>query len=250
MTAKDLFYPGLMIKIGDYIFTQGVAIETYSDSRELIDWGKVKFTKEYQPKISLSAGQEIAIFLGYGGQMDKVFAGVIIKPYNGAAGADEILFKDNACRLQRVIIHNTFRDVTPQDIIQYGLAAAGITDYQLTEDTYPQKARVPILQQDMLGVLKHINALWGINVTGGFIKGIFYWGVTPEAKIYTFTYGQNILSLSRASGLWELTTVCMPDIQPGQSIAVEHPKVSGIYPVVRMVHTTTDRGFIRCRLYF
>lgn len=251
MTQEELFYPVVKVQIGEYCFQHGVVVAIYSDSREPVDWGKLKFTKEFRDRITIASGDEVTIYQGYGSRLQQTFKGIVVKPYNSASGENEILFKDRMHCLEKVFINNTFRHVSPQEIIRYGLAAAGIMEYRLSETAYQAKERVPVLQKNMIGVLQQISSIWGIDqVKAGFINGIFYWGEFPERKAAVFAYGNNIIALNRANGMWELETVCQPDVQKGQTVLVQHPKISGMFEVIRVVTFVTDKGFVRCRIYF
>lgn len=251
MTEQELFYPVAAIRIGEYVFDQGIAWSICSDIRDLADWGKLRLTKEFQNNITINPEEEVTVYQGYGTQLKQTFRGIVVKAYNNAAGENEILFKDMSYRMEKVIINHTFLHVTPQELIRYGLSAAGITDYYLADTAYQAKTRIPVMRQRLPAVLKLVENMWELqDVNKGFVNGTFYWGTWPETEIAEFVYGYNVISLNRTNGLWELETVCQPDIQVGQNISITHPKVSGTYRVIRIVTAMSDKGFIRCRLYF
>lgn len=184
MTEKELFYPSAAIRIGEYVFDRGISWTVCSDTRELTDWGKLTFTREFRDNLSIQKGDAVAVYQGYGTQLQQTFLGQVVKAYNNAGGEDEILFKDKAYLMEKTVINHTFLQATPQELIRYGLSAAGVTEYRLAETAYQPKARVPFLQQALPAVLKRIDTLWGLkDVYRGFIKGIFYWGLQPEAAI-------------------------------------------------------------------
>lgn len=247
---QELFYPDLQVKIGDYIFTEGIAVEIYSDRNKPCDWGKIKFTSEYQPEIDLAGKADITISLGYNGIMQDVFIGVLADTYNGC-GKDEILFKDYMYKLEQTNISACFKDCTPQDIIREGLVAAGIDKIHLSDSTYPVKKIFPVYNKNIENLLKQINAAWGIDNKSYFVKGGFYWGITPEqGDVLEFEYGSNIISLGKDMDMWELETISVPSMQHSQKISVVHPKITGEFETEKVIFRTNTAGFIRTTIYF
>lgn len=251
MKAQELFYPELIVNIGNYSFSEGIGIEVSSNKKVPYDWAKIHFTKEFRDNIILNSRDKVSILLGYNGTLEEVFSGNVTRSYNKAANENEIMIKDKMLLLEDVIITNTFMDVTPQEIVRYGLTKAGITEYKLSSTMYQAKKIVPIVQKNMVDVLKQINSIWGIDILSYFIKGIFYWGEKPDQdKIFQFEYANNIISLVRKSDLWELQSVALPFVQHSKKIKVIHPSISGVFEIERMSFTTNDSGFIRTKLYF
>lgn len=250
LDKNELFYPDLQVKIGEYIFTEGINIEIHSDKNKPCDWGKVRFTEEYQPKITLQKLSDVVICLGYNGTLQEVFVGTLVKGYDGY-GKNEILFKDSMYKLQNTYLSTCFKECTPQDMIREGLAVANIKAAHLSKQTYPVKKLFPVYSKSIEQLLGQINAAWGINVKSYFVKGEFYWGVVPEQKeILEFVYGSNIISLGKDVDLWELETISVPSMQHSQKISVVHPKITGIFEVERVLFRTNDAGFIRTNIYF
>lgn len=251
MTSNDLFYPDIKAEIGNYILTEGITTEVYSSDKSYFDWAKIRFTEEYEDAISVSENDPAIIQLGYNGVFEDVFTGYVAKNYNGSTYLNEILLKDDMLLLEKVIINNTFLEVTPQEIIKYGLAKAGISSYKILTDTFAAKARVPIYKKNMIAVLNEINALWSISKKFFFADGTFYWGTAPEqTKVYEFKYSVNIISLTKENGLWKLETVSAPFIKHSHQIKVTHPKITGTYDVTKVVFKTNDSGYIRTYIYF
>ena len=247
---QDLFYPDLQVKVGDYIFTEGITVEIYSDRNRPCDWGKIRFTGEYQPKITLAELTDVTISLGYNGMMQDVFIGTLAKAYNGH-GMDGILFKDRMYKLEQTNISACFRDCTPQDIIREGLIAAGIEIMHLSKVTYPVKTLFPVYNKNVEQLLKQVNAAWGTNNKNYFVKGEFYWGITPEqGEVLEFEYGSNIISMGKDFNMWELETISVPSMQHSQKISVVHPKITGEFETEKVVFRTNDAGFIRTTIYF
>lgn len=250
LNKNELFYPDLEVKIGKYIFTEGISIEMHSDKNKPCDWGKVRFTEEYQPKITIQKLSDVVICLGYNGVLQEVFAGTLVEGYN-ENGINEILFKDSMYKLQNTYLSTCFKECTPQDVIREGLATAGIKAAHLSKQTYPAKKLFPVYSKSVEQLLGQINAAWGIRVKSYFVKGEFYWGVIPEQKeILEFVYGSNIISLGKDVDLWELETISVPSMQHSQKISVVHPKITGVFEVERVLFRTNVAGFIRTTIYF
>lgn len=250
MKRQDLFYPDILVEIGSYKFNSGIFVETYSDRNKPFDWGRVIFTSQYQPQIEVEENEAVTVSLGYDGQLEQVFTGNVVKGYN-ASHMDGILFRDKMMMLERTIINGTFLRCTPQELMAEALRLAGVTDYKLTDTVYASRSIVPVARKNVIQLIRQINAAWGISLQGNFIKGTFYWGVTPpQDAILEFVYAKNILSLGKGMGMWELVTVSMPSLQHSQKVSVIHPKITGIFEVEKVVFKTNDDGYIRTSIYF
>lgn len=251
MGSTELFYPAIRVEVGDYHFTQGITIEAFSSKDSYFDWAKVRFTQEFQDKLSIPDRAQAAIQLGYDGVFDEVFQGYVAKPYNGGTYLNEIALKDAALLLEDTVINTTFLNTTPQEILAFCLGQAGITDMRLSTQAYPAKSRIAIAKKTVIGVINEIHSVWGIKLPFFFSGGVFYWGMKPaQAQTYEFQYGVNIIALNRPGGVWELETVSAPFIKHSQEITVTHPKVTGTFEVKKVVFVTNDAGFVRTYIYF
>lgn len=250
MNNEEIFCPEIKVQIGQYQIEKGISVNLWSSKSADKDWGKLKFSKAFQSQITINENDPVKVYLGYAGKLEKVFSGVVTSSYNQGAGADEILIQDKSRLLERTIMKDSFHDCTPQEIILAGLSVAGVTDYKLSQDVYLPKT-VPVSRKNMIDVLKQINQVWKLEVSYGFIGGVFYWGVQPNQDVQqVFSYGENIISLSRDSGLWLLETICIPMLQHSQIVSVHHPKVSGDF-LIQKIHIMSDEsGFIRYQIYF
>jgi len=251
METSDLFYPQIAARVGSYEFTKGIRIEIHSSQDTRSDWAKLRFTEQFQQKISLSTMDAASVELGYNGVYDETFKGYVAKPYNTGSNADEITLKDEMLRLEQTEINNTFLDTTPQEMISYFLAKAGITSMALTSQAYPERKYVPIRKMSAAEAIDAVHSAWGITQKYFFSGGTFYWGTKPsQEKVYSFEYGVNILNLARVAGVWELETISAPFVKHSHQIAVTHPKVSGTFEVSKMDFITNDDGFIRTYIHF
>jgi len=88
MEATELFYPQIAARAGPYTFDRGVKVEVHSSQDSYFDWAKVRFTEEFQPKITLARKDPASIELGYNDMFDETFTGYVAQPYNGGGFAD------------------------------------------------------------------------------------------------------------------------------------------------------------------
>ena len=251
LETTALYYPQVTAHIGPYSFTQGIEIEIHSAKTSYFDWAKIRFTKQYKPKISLNPQSLCLIEMGYNGVLNEVFTGYAVKPYDGGTYADEITMKDEMMLLESTIINDTFMDTTPQEMISFFLAKAGVSKSKLSSRHYPVRRLVSIRKQTARQAIDTVNAAWNIRVPFFFSGGVFYWDEKPEqSKVYTFEYGVNIIRLSRTSGVWELETISAPFVKHSHKINVIHPRINGEFEVSKVVSTTNESGFIRTYIYF
>lgn len=251
METLELFYPQIEARAGSYTLNAGIEFEIFSEKSSYFDWAKIRFTEQFQPEISLARKAPAVIKLGYNGAMEEVFTGFVVRPYNCASGADEISLKDEMLLLEDTQINNTFLDTTPQEVISYILAQAGVSKKKLNAQGFPMRKKLPIRKMSGVQAINAVNAAWNIKKRFFFSGGVFYWGEKPEQqKVYTFEYGVNIISLIRLGGVWELETVSVPFVWHSHKINVIHPKISGQQEVIKVVSSTNDDGFIRTRIYF
>lgn len=251
METTELYYPQVAARVGPYTFEQGIEIEVYSSKASYFDWAKIRFTEQFQSEITLNKKAAAVIQLGYNGVLDDVFTGYVAKPYNGGTFINEVNLKDEMLILEETIINDTFLDTTPQEMLSFFLAKAGLSRMKLSPKTYQRRKILPIRQQNAVQAINTVNAAWGLKVPFFFSDGVFYWDEKPDQeKVYTFEYGVNILSLNRACGVWKLETVSAPFVKHSHKINVIHPQVSGEFEVQKVVSTTNDSGFIRTYIYF
>lgn len=216
-----------------------------------MDWAKIRFTDRYKPEVSLARLDPGAVLLGYGGAFDEVFTGYVAKPYSTGSSADEIVLKDAMLVLEDLNINETFLETTPQEVIRYILAQAGLSEMKLASTVYPTRKKLSIRKQSGVQALDAVAAAWGIQVPYFFSGGVFYWGEKPEQSMtYTFEAGKNILSLVRRGSLWDLETVSAPFVRHSHRVQIDHPSVEGEVEVARVRHLTNDQGFIRTHIYF
>lgn len=247
----DLFNPQLSVQLGSYIMDAGIKIEVNSSQDSYFDWAKIAFTEQFQPELSIARREPSFIQLGYDGVLEEIFTGYVAKPYDTGSLVNEILLKDEMLLLEEIRITNTFLDTTPQEMISYFLAQAGIQKMKLSPQAYPKRRQLAIREMTLLQAIQAVHAAWGIRPRFFFSAGVFYWGAQPEQqKVYSFEYGINILSLVRLGGVWELQTISAPFVKHSHKIIINHPKVSGTFEVSKVVFQSTEEGFIRTYISF
>ena len=163
METLELFYPQIAARAGPYTFDRGVEIEVYSAKTSYFDWAKIRFTEQFQPKLTLARKDPAAIELGYNDVFEEVFSGYVAKPYNGGGFMDEITLKDEMLLLEETQINNTFLDTTPQEMISYFLAQAGLSKMKLSATGYPERKRLPIRQMNVIEAINAVHAAWNIK---------------------------------------------------------------------------------------
>ena len=163
METLELFYPQIAARAGPYTFDKGVEIEVYSSKSSYFDWAKIRFTEQFQPKISLARKDPAAIELGYNNVFEEVFTGYVSKPYNGGGFTDEVTLKDEMLLLEETQINNTFLDTTPQEMIAYFLGKAGLSKMKLSSKGYPERKRLPIRQMNVIEAINAVHAAWNIK---------------------------------------------------------------------------------------
>ena len=251
MEITELYYPEIEVRAGSYSFKEGIEIEVSSAKGSYCDWAKIRFTGPFREKIALPRRTTASIALAFGRVLEPGLSGYVDKPAGSGTNAHERCLKDETLLLEDTVIHDTFLSTTPQELIAFLLAKAGITRMKLSPKSYPVRKTLPIRQQNAVQAIHTVNAAWGIKPHFFFSGGVFFWDETPEQKkIYTFQYGVNILALNRVNGLWELETVSVPFVKHSHKINLIHPKVRGEREVQKVVFTTNDSGFIRTFLYF
>lgn len=244
METQTLFSPQIEVNVGPYRFTHGLELEVHTSRDSLFDWAKLRFTGIYEERVVLEYRDVGELLLGYDGTLERVFSGYVSQPYSGG-NANEVILKDAMLLLEDGKVSNTFLDTTPQEMIRYGLALAGVTKYKLSTQTYPEHRQVPIRNMTVRSMVEEIHSIWGIHPPFFFSDGVLYWGEEPEqTRTYRFEYGTNIISLARKGGCWEMETVAVPFVRHSHWIEVDHPQVAGTYQVRKIDFTSTDAGFL------
>ena len=248
MKIKNLISPEFRVTIGEYEFTEGIAVECFSSAETHMDWCKITLAEELEGLFEFEPMTPAKVELGYEGDY-----GTLIDGYARQADDDwqEIMIKNDLLKLEQLVVKDTFIDCTPQDIVRYLLVCAGITNYQLSDADYGKKRVLAIDKRNGIKALVEINSAWGINLSFFFKDGIFYWGTQKEQKeIYILEEDETIMSLERYGSYWEAETLGIPWIHHGQEIEVEHEKFTGTAVVTKTIMRSDASGAVSMYIYF
>ena len=215
------------------------------------------------PDLGLVKDKEIELYIGYSEEKSwKVFSGYVYEPR-----APRFLCKDEALKLFKTNIIQTFLNVTPQDVINFGLKKAGITQIDLDSKVYPKKERFAAAGENASDLVRRVNTTWGISNDWYFKEKKFYWKpFTPiSGPVYSYQYQQNILDLTfttdrepygqrtagSTSSSGKLLSVVSPWINYGQEIEIIWPEIKATRFIVEAVrHFMTEVGTLRTEIDF
>lgn len=245
---QDLLYPKVKVDIGSYVLTNGFMIDVFSSKDSYYDWGKITLSNKLINQLNVKAADKVSIKLGYSDELYTVFGGNISRN-----NTEEIYCKDKMLQLQKTKINSTFLNVHPIELIKYGLNAAGIVNYKLTDKDYPKKDKFVVANKNIIELIEQIHQTWKISEKFFFTpEEVFYWGVSrkEDDQIYSFVYGKNIISIEKEGNCWHMTTILAPFIRHSQKIRIEHYKVEGEFEIKKIHYHTTIDGFFRTEVYF
>lgn len=249
MKYKRLLYPEFRISLKKYEVTSGMEVECFSSRETRSDWCRVGLASQLQGTISYEDMEKATVELGYEDDYDILLSG-----YCRRTSRDywkEIMIRDAMIKVERTEIKGTFIDCTPQDIIRYVLAQAGIKEYRLDETDYGKKGTFIASKQNGIKAITQVGSAWGIENDFFFQNGIFYWGCKPgQETIYVLEESENILSLKKYGELYEIETLGVPWIHHSQEVEVSHSKYSGIVKVEKTIIKSDARGYTRMYIYF
>ena len=137
MESKKLISPEFRISTEQYEISGGIEVECFSSREARADWCKVSFATVMQGKVSYEDMDPAIVELGYDDDYDILLSGFCRR----SAGDmwKEMLIRDAMIKLDRISVKASFTGCTPQDIIKYVLAQAGITKYFLSDAIYGTK---------------------------------------------------------------------------------------------------------------
>lgn len=216
------------------------------------------------PELGLAKDMPVELWIGYDlANTWRVYSGYVTEPK-----PPRYLCKDEAVKLLRTPVIQTFFGVTAQDVIQYGLRKAGINLYALDTRKTTMKMRFVAAGENVSDLVKRVNATWGLDNDQYFDEGRkFHWDppVPQPGPVYSYQYGQNIISLEfftdrepaglrpagSTTGAGKLLTVASPFIKHSSEIEIIWPEVKNTrYMVETVHHFLTDVGTLRTEIYF
>lgn len=249
MKYKKLVSPEFRVTVGDYEITDGIEVECVSSKESHMDWCKVELSPQLQGVLQLRDMDVASVGLGYEDDFDSLIEGYV------RCGNDdywkEIMIKDDMIKLDRAKIKGTFIDCEPQDIIRYILTTAGITDYDLSPETYGKKRRFSIEEKNGIKAIAEVNSGWNVSAPFFFQDRKFYWGtVKTQDEIYVLEEDENILRLNKYGSLWEVETFGIPWIHHSQKVEIIHSKYSGVVEIEKTIVRNDDTGAVHMYIYF
>lgn len=249
MESKKLISPEFRISTEQYEISGGIEVECFSSREARADWCKVSFATVMQDKVSYEDMDPAIVELGYDDDYDILLSGFCRR----SAGDTwkEMLIRDAMIKLDRISVKASFTGCTPQDIIKYVLAQAGITEYFLSGAIYDTKDVLVVDRCSGVKTIEQVNSTWGIDNDFFFRDGVFYWGCIPDQDaVYVLKEDENILSLNKYGELYEIETFGVPWIHHSQEIEVSHTNYSGTVKVEKTIIKSDEKGYVRMYIYF
>lgn len=245
---KKLVSPEFRINTEKYEITGGAQVECFSSREARSDWCRIDFATAMHGRIAYEDMERATVELGYGDDYDMLLSGYCRK----TAGDywKELLIRDAMIKLERTTVKATFVKCSPQDIIKYVLAQAGVTDYRLSDAEYGVKETFVADRQDGVKTIAQTGSMWGIHCDFFFRDGVFYWGCSPLQDTVYVLEEQNILSLKKYGELYEIETFGVPWIHHSQTVEVSHAKYAGLAMVEKTIIRSDVNGYTRMFIYF
>lgn len=251
MENIGLFSPELRATLGPYTLGRGTGMEVSSSRGSYSDWAKIQLPERLAVQLPLNRLDRAAVTVDYGDGPQEIFSGYVASPTGIYRAGGAVMLEDPALLLKEAQVSGTFLDCGPQEAVEHILRQAGIDHMRLSGRDYPRTRGFTLRRMSALQALETVNAVWGICPAFFFQQGVFYWDETPtQEKVYTFSYGLNILSLHNTAGVWEMTVPAAPFVRHSQIIRVEHPKKAGEVQILKTVTRTEAEGQARTTLYF
>lgn len=249
MDAKKLVSPAFRVTTGQYEIAGGMEVECFSSRQARADWCRISFTSAMQGTVTYDDMEPAVVELGYEDDYDVLLSGYCRKTSGDTW--KELLIRDPMMKLERFSVKASFTGCTPQDIIKYVLIQAGIEHYRLSDEVYAQKNLLVIDHCSGVETIEQVNTAWGLDNDFFFRDGMFYWGCVPDQEnIYVLEEDENILSLNRYGGLYEIETFGVPWIHHSQAIEVVHTNYTGTVKVEKTIIKSDESGYVRMYIYF
>lgn len=239
-------------------------MDVWLSRKEPADVAELTF-KPGIPDLGLVKDVPVEIAIGYdSNNVWNVFAGYVAEPM-----PPRFLCKDEAVKLFKTKIIQTFLDVTPHDVIGFGLKKAGISSFTLAQQAFPRKPRFVAAGENISDLIKRVNATWGLQ-HDHYFDGTrrFYWDEPvpkPGLPIYSYRHGENIIELEfiadrepagqrsagATAGAGRLLTVASPFVGHSQEIEIIWPQVANSRYITETVHHfITEQGTLRTEIFF
>ncbi len=224
------------IEIGSLAVKKLYRFDVYSSRYNPADRAEVELDKKGFPFGSITKGNRIQICQGYLRHgLWKIFAGKV-KDVIPEKKTVLILAEDLMTVLKSTRISRSFVSPLPQDIIKYGLNAAGIEKYTLSPQVFQSKLGFVARTDTVTACLKRINTTWQLDEQDWSFyctpEEEFFWGTWEESDRYlvndlpVLEFGKNILShrISENGDHGELQTIALPYLRHSHQIKIIDPR--------------------------
>lgn len=255
MANNSYFYPIYIVRIGNKYFRDGVIFDVYSSKDTYYDWCKIKFSDKIIEKFSFNSMEEVEISIGYSDALDKhdtIFTGYIKESINiGGADENNIICKDEMVRLEAIEIYNTFVNVSFNEVLQFAMKKANITNFKISNINTRQLPLLVVTKKNILNFIKFAELQFDVKNDFFFSPDkTFYYGIKPaQEKIYTLSYGENISEARYQDGYWIIKTILLTELRPTNMININHPKINGQYEINKIHYFSDESSFLRTEIY-
>ncbi|MDI3547881.1 MAG: hypothetical protein PWR10_1533 [Halanaerobiales bacterium] len=246
----DYIAPYYVIEVGSKIIQKINMLEVVSSRINPVDIAELEI-----PIINhdFQAGQEIIIKQGYRKKgLWQLFRGFIIN--TSTKNTVKLFCEDYMTKLKDTKINKTFINCTPQEVLKYSLAKAGMK-YTLTSINFRKKHHFIVKSKDVITLVKLINQTWEVDYDFYFDDDVFYWGPWEDSprymgsEIVKFKYGKNVIDLApNDDGSGILKTISMPFIRHSNIIKIVDKNNREIISKVDRITTTLKDDKGRCQI--
>lgn len=220
--------PTFEVNIGQFSFRKVKDFRVFSSRINPIDRAEIDLDTEETPTSSIAKDQPVEIWQGYREKgLWDIFSGTVqdVSP----ARIVTVYCKDAMEKLRKTKITQSFRNVRPQEIVNYALGKAGMTRAVICSRSLPQKHSFIVSGKNGIETLKLVNQSWGLDDWRFYTEpdGEFYWGPWEESKRYqqgeivTLEYGKSLLELTPSDEeTGTLTTIALPFVRHSELIRI------------------------------
>lgn len=225
--------PYWSITIGNYKVEKMVSFDVFSARKSPTDHAEIKLPLEGLDLNSIKKDDQVIIHQGYREQgLWRIFKGTVdnIEPDKESV----MVFASDQMKKLKKKISKAFIQVSPQEIIKYGLMAAGVDNYILGSSSFPPLPGFTAANESVISLFKRINKSWKALEDWDFYfepEDIFYWGPWEESPRYRqnswpkLQYGINIIShnlISDTKGIIEIPV--LPYLRHSHRIKIQDPR--------------------------
>ncbi|MGE5606889.1 MAG: hypothetical protein ACM3YE_14530 [Bacteroidota bacterium] len=261
MNYQEFIAPYHRVNIGDFTVKRLDSLEIVSSRINPCDLARISldclevnpedFHKDDPVNVSLGY-QEIGTW--------KVFDGFVQDP--SKKRIIDLFCKDRMVRLGAKIT-KTFVNATPQEIISFGLRAAGIDQFILSSRYLNQRHLFVAKDITVIDLIKLVNRTWNLDDWAFYFEpeGTFYWGPWEESERYkrgaltVFEYGKNIINLDPSDEeTGTLETILLPFLRHSTLIKIQDSRfwrrsvIARIERIRFRIEKTKTRSFIEWRI--